>query len=78
MTNRGFTRAEQLHHTIMTNRAAKQPAATCPVCGSKTRQGVRSGTVLDLCTDRACSWDGEVHLPELQAVVKAEMGMVVA
>ena len=82
MTNRGFTTAERLHHTILTNRVALQPAATqslvashCPVCGSKTRQGVRSGSVLDLCYDRVCSWPGEVRLPELQAAVKAEMGM---
>lgn len=74
MTNRGLTTAEQLHSTIRANKAAKQPAATCPLCGSKTRQGVRCGSVLDLCTNRACSWDGKVHLPELQASVKAEMG----
>lgn len=73
MTNRGFTKAEQLHSTIRANQAALQPAATCPTCGSKLRQGLRGGSVYDLCSDRACSWGGAVRLPELQERVKAEM-----
>lgn len=80
MTNRGFTTAEMQQHTIRANQAALQPSsqlgscvATCPVCGSKTRQGVRSGLVHDLCTDRECSWPGGVRLPELQEQIKAEM-----
>lgn len=75
MTNRGFTIAERQQHLILTARAASQPATTCPVCGSATRQSALTGTVLNLCADRACSWEGEPHLPELQAAVKAEMGI---
>lgn len=73
MNNRGFTPAEMQQHTILTNRAALQPADTCPTCGSKLRQGLRGGSVYDLCSDRACSWGGAVRLPELQERVKAEM-----
>ena len=76
MTNRGFNAAERQQHTIRANQAALQPSATCPVCGAKTRQGVRSGSVYDLCSDRACPWGGAVRLPELQASVKAQMEQV--
>lgn len=72
MTNRGFTKTEMLHHTIITNRAAKQPTATCPDCHGATRTANRGGRLMRVCSDRSCKWGGE-HLVEAEAAARAAM-----
>jgi hypothetical protein len=71
MTNRGFTRAELLHHTILTNRASmgKEPDL-CPECGASTRDAMRGGKLTRVCGTRACSWIGE-HQAEREAQARA-------
>lgn len=78
MQNRIPTKGEVLHLTIRSNQSVLlSPAPCCPVCGAKTRQGLRGGTVYDLCSVRSCSWGGAVRLPELQSRVKQMMGQEV-
>ena len=45
-------------HTILTNRAAKQPAATCPDCHGTTRTTNRDGYLWRVCSERSCTWEG--------------------
>lgn len=80
MTNRGFTKAEMLQHTIITNRAATQPTATCPDCHGTTRTANRDGRLMRVCSDRSCAWGGE-HMAAEEAAARAAMaqkGVVVA
>lgn len=72
MTNRGFTRNEMLQHTLLTNRAAAQPTATCPDCHGATRTANRDGRLMRVCCDRSCSWGGE-HMVEAEAAARAAM-----
>lgn len=65
MTNRGFTRAEMLHHTILTNRAASAPTHTCPECDGATRTALR-GTELHRICRAACGWTGEYLAAETE------------
>lgn len=72
MQNRGFTRAEMLQHTILTNRAAKQPtAATCPTCGGTTRTINRAGYLWRVCGSRSCTWEGVYLEAETAAALES-------
>lgn len=59
MTNRGFTTAERLHHTILAN-AAIRSANTCPECGKPVDTDLLKK--FPKCTGyrcRPCNWEGE-------------------
>jgi hypothetical protein len=61
-----------LQHTLLTNRAAQQPTATCPDCHGATRTANRDGRLMRVCSDRSCTWGGE-HMQAEEAAARAAM-----
>lgn len=68
MKNRGFTTAEMLHHTIITNRATAD--ATCPQCDGATRTKAIDGKLHRICR-ASCGWSGELLAAETEAATAA-------
>ena len=68
--NSNSSTARIMQETILANRAAAQPAATCPDFHGATRTANRAGRLMRVCSDRSCSWGGE-HLVEAEAAARA-------